>query len=110
MGPEVPLRATAQQAQVVRMVRVVLLGQQGPAAHRVPMVRLVLTAPPVKLHSSSFPHPFSFSSFLSFFSFLLRRFLPPSTPLSPVFLPCLFAILALPCTNVEDTHETLAVG
>jgi hypothetical protein len=37
---------------------------------------------------------------------------PPSlhTSLSPVFLPRPFAILALLCTNVEDTHETLSVG
>ena len=108
MGPEVPLRATGQQAQVVRMVRVVLPGQQGLAAHRVPMVRLVLTAPPVKLDSSSFPRACSFLPFSSLPA-------PPFSPslhasLSPVFLPRPFAILALLCTNVEDTHETLSVG
>ena len=106
MGPEAPLRATVQQAQVVRMVPVVLPGQQGPAEHQGPMGRRVLTALPVKLDSSSFPRACSFLPFSSLPA-------PPFSPslhasLSPVFLPRPLAILALPCTNVR-THMRLCL-
>jgi len=106
MGPKAPLRATVQQAQVVRMVPVVLPGQQGPAEHQGPMGRRVLTALPVKLDSSSFPRACSFLPFSSLPA-------PPFSPslhasLSPVFLPRPLAILALPCTNVR-THMRLCL-